>query len=68
VIIALTDFNFSYFAERSGTELALLVEGLLLIAIAFAAERITRRVSGSAPPQTPPEAPPAGPDPETVTA
>lgn len=50
VIIALTDFNFSYFAERSGTEVALLVEGLILIAIAFAAERLSRRVarSGSA--------------------
>ena len=47
VIIALTDFNFSYFAERSGTEVALLVEGLILIAIAFGAERLSRRVASS---------------------
>ena len=53
VIIALTDFNFSYFAERAGTEVALLIEGLLLIAIAFVAERLTRRVGRSSPP--PPE-------------
>ena len=49
VIIALTDFNFSYFVERTGTEVALLVEGLLLIAIAVAAERLTRRVGRSGP-------------------
>jgi hypothetical protein len=55
VIIALTDFNFSYFAEATGTEVALLVEGLLLIAIAIAAERISRRVgrSGSGTPGKP---------------
>ena len=47
VIIALTDFNFSYFAERSGTEVALLVEGLILIAIAFGAERLSGRVANS---------------------
>jgi hypothetical protein len=49
VVIALTDFNFSYFAEASGTEIALLVEGLLLIAIAFAAERVSRRVTKGRP-------------------
>ena len=47
VVLALTDFNFAYFAQASGTEVALLVEGLLLIAIAFAAERISRRVGAS---------------------
>jgi hypothetical protein len=63
VIIALTDFNFSYFAERSGTEVALLVEGLLLIAIAFVAERLTRRVGRSG--QGAPEADVnGGPEPE----
>jgi hypothetical protein len=49
VVLAFTDFNFSYFAQASGTELALLVEGLLLIAIAFGAERLSRRVGGSRP-------------------
>jgi hypothetical protein len=71
VVIALTDFNFSYFAEASGTEVALLVEGLLLIAIAFAAERVTRRVTRrrpddgegpSAPPPLPETEPEAEPD------
>jgi hypothetical protein len=47
VVIALTDFNFTYFAQASGTEVALLVEGLLLLAIAFGAERISRRVGRS---------------------
>jgi hypothetical protein len=44
VVIALTDFNFTYFAAAGGTEVALLIEGLLLIAIAFGAERLSRRV------------------------
>jgi hypothetical protein len=44
VVIALTDFNFSYIAPAGSTELALLIEGLLLIAIAFGAERLSRRV------------------------
>ncbi|HET9347278.1 MAG TPA: hypothetical protein VFO05_16415 [Candidatus Limnocylindrales bacterium] len=64
VIIALTDFNFSYFAERAGTEVALLVEGLLLIAIAFVAERLTRRVGRSSPPG--PETPAPGFEPPPV--
>jgi hypothetical protein len=69
VVIALTDFNFSYFAEASGTEVALLVEGLLLIAIAFAAERVTRRVTRRRPdegegPPAPPPLPETEPDAE----
>ena len=44
VVIALTDFNFTYIAPAGSTELALLIEGLLLIAIAFGAERLSRRV------------------------
>jgi hypothetical protein len=75
VVLALTDFNFSYFAQASGTEVALLVEGLLLIAIAFGAERISRRVArppaDDSPdpvkppaPGAPPDAEPAPPDAE----
>ncbi|MFL5750117.1 MAG: hypothetical protein ACJ767_05825 [Chloroflexota bacterium] len=47
VVVALTDLNFSYFADAGGTEVALLVEGLLLIGIAIAAERVSRRVGRS---------------------
>jgi hypothetical protein len=70
VVIALTDFNFTYFAQASGTEVALLVEGLLLLAIAFAAERITRRVGRSRADQDPdaPEPPSANPDSEPPPA
>jgi hypothetical protein len=71
VVLALTDFNFSYFAQASGTEVALLVEGLLLIAIAFAAERISRRVGaprsddgpGDAEPLSSDVPPDSGPEP-----
>jgi hypothetical protein len=49
VVIALTDFNFSYIAPAGSTELALLIEGLLLIAIAFGAERLSRRVRDAEP-------------------
>jgi hypothetical protein len=52
VVVALTDFNASYLAPASGIEVALLVEGLLLIAIALGADRIRRRVR-----DTPPEEP-----------
>ncbi|HEX5015171.1 MAG TPA: hypothetical protein VFV72_13555 [Candidatus Limnocylindrales bacterium] len=73
VIIALTDFNATYFAPSSGAEVALLVEGLLLIAIAFAAERISRRVTGRRPPAFPPPTEPTEPtepivDPEALSA
>jgi hypothetical protein len=45
VVIALTDLNASYFAPTTGNEVALLAEGLLLIAIAVLAERVTRRIA-----------------------
>ena len=49
VVVALTDFNATYVAPTSGIEIALLVEGLLLIGIALGAERIRRRVRDSPP-------------------
>ena len=49
VVVALTDFNATYVAPTSGIEVALLVEGLLLIGIALGAERIRRRVRDSPP-------------------
>jgi hypothetical protein len=59
VVIALTDFNFTYFAQAGGPEIALLVEGLLLIAIAVATDRLSKRVGASAA-----DAPVVDPDPE----
>ena len=49
VVVALTDFNATYLAPTSGIEIALLVEGLLLIGIALGAERIRHRVRDSPP-------------------
>jgi hypothetical protein len=67
VVVALTDFNATYVAPTSGIEIALLVEGLLLIAIALGAERVRRRVRDSPPSEPgapdgdlgPPPSPPA---------
>lgn len=42
LIIALTDFNFSYLTDS--TEAGLLVEGLILLGAGFAADRLRRRV------------------------
>ncbi|HET9456191.1 MAG TPA: hypothetical protein VFO78_02530 [Candidatus Limnocylindrales bacterium] len=42
VMIALSDFNFTYLS--SSTEVGLLVEGLILLGAGFAADRIRRRV------------------------
>jgi hypothetical protein len=50
LIIALTDLNVSYIAPTGGTEVALLVEGVLLVAAAFVAEWLRGRIGGGAPP------------------
>jgi hypothetical protein len=42
-IAALTDFNFTYLTET--TELGLLVEGVILLAVGFVADRLRRRLS-----------------------
>ena len=44
LIIALTDFNFSYLS--STPELGLLIEGGLLLAVGFGADRLRRRLPG----------------------
>lgn len=49
LIIALSDLNATYVVPTGGTEVALVVEGLLLIAAAFAAERLSGRVGGDGP-------------------
>jgi hypothetical protein len=49
LITALTDFNFSYLSSSS--EIGLLIEGGLLLAVGFVADRLRRRLSsGDAPP------------------
>lgn len=42
MIVALTDFNFSYLSDR--TEIGLLIEGLILLAVGFFTDRIRRRL------------------------
>jgi hypothetical protein len=54
MIIALTDFNVSYLG--GATELGLLVEGLILLAVGFGAQRIRRMVGGRGEPVTSPPA------------
>jgi hypothetical protein len=53
LIIALSDLNATYVVPAGGTEIALLVEGLLLLAAAFAAERLAGRISGGDQPPVP---------------
>lgn len=50
LIIALTDFNFSYLSES--TDVGLLIEGGILLAVGFAGDRLRRRLdrSGGVPP------------------
>ena len=45
MIIALTDFNVSYLAD--GPEVGLFVEGLILLAVGFSAQRIRRMIVSS---------------------
>ena len=53
LIIALTDFNVSYLSDS--TEVALLIEGLILLGVGVAADRLRRRVGrdGHEPPVDP---------------
>jgi hypothetical protein len=55
LIAALTDLNFRYLTNS--TELGLLVEGAILLAVGFAADRIRRRLGRTRPPAPP--SPPA---------
>ncbi len=60
LLIALTDFNLTYLSNS--TEVALLIEGLILLAVGVAADRLRRRIGrgGAAPADAPVEAPPRG--------
>ena len=44
LVIALTDFNFSYLSDS--TEVGLLVEGLILLAAGFAVSKLRQRIGG----------------------
>lgn len=49
VIVALSHLNAVYLAEATGTGLALLVEGIILLGAGFYADRARRTLGGSAP-------------------
>jgi hypothetical protein len=49
---ALTDFNFTYLTDSR--DLGLLIEGGILLAVGFGAERLRRRMPGGRPPTPPP--------------
>ena len=57
LIVALTDFNLSYLSDS--TEVALLIEGIILLGVGVAADRLRRRV-GQPGAESPPLQPPAG--------
>jgi hypothetical protein len=64
LLIALTDFNLTYLSDS--TEVALLIEGLILLAVGVAADRLRRRIGrDDAPKLDAPklDAPDAGPPP-----
>jgi hypothetical protein len=42
-MIALSDFNFNYLSTT--TEVGLLIEGVILLAAGFAADRVRRRIN-----------------------
>ena len=48
LIVALTDFNVSYLSNS--TDVALLIEGLILLAVGLGADRLRRRIGGTRPP------------------
>lgn len=62
VIIGLSDLNASYLAARSSTQLALLVEGVILLAAGLAFDRLRKQVGNPIPP--PAEGPPQAVTPE----
>jgi hypothetical protein len=61
LIAALSDLNFRYLTQS--TELGLLLEGAILLAVGFAADRVRRRLGHVARPDMPPPSPPGEPAP-----
>jgi hypothetical protein len=66
LIAALTDLNFRYLANS--TEIGLLLEGAILLAVGFSADRVRRRLGGGHPAAAPPRVPPAPPEPPPAEA
>ena len=69
LVIALTDFNFSYLS--SSPEIGLLIEGGLLLAVGFGADRVRRRLPGGDAPRStlePPAESPTEPERESGAA
>jgi len=46
IVIALSDLNQAYVAQQTGTGVALLLEGLILIGVGFIGDRLRRRLGG----------------------
>ena len=59
LIIALTDFNFTYLS--SSTEVGLLIEGVILLGAGVTADRLRRRIGHPQPEPEPEAAAPAAP-------
>lgn len=64
VIVALSDLNANYLARETSTEIGLLVEGAILLAVGLGFDRLRRRVSGTGAPvdATPDPPSPAAPE------
>lgn len=54
IVIALTYLNASYVADQVGTGVALLLEGVVILGAGVAADRVRRRLAGSAAPEASP--------------
>jgi hypothetical protein len=55
LIVALTSFNLSYLSDD--TDVALLIEGLILLGVGYGADRLRRRIGGPRPPAADSQAP-----------
>jgi hypothetical protein len=67
LIVALTDFNVSYLSDTTGA--ALVIEGLILLGVGLAADRLRRRIGhdGTVPPEAPAPPPTGGIGPEPIS-
>jgi hypothetical protein len=66
IIIAFTDLNQAYIAEHTGSGVALLIEGAILIGAGFGADRVRRRVEATRAASSTLDSPEPEPEPEPV--